>query len=138
MSRPHCCERSGSAADAPAGMARQSSRATRHASVVRMASVSPARPCANPLSGADALILNELQYIPRAPAERRRGLGGLVRAYEVERLLRLVDERHQAFVAAEAARLVAQDFEERRQAAVGVAAEQHHRAPPVDAVRVLG
>src|SRR3954454_9516597 len=114
MSSPHCCGRSGSlTADAVAGTGRHRSRGTRNASVARMASVSPARARVSPLSGANALVLNELQYIARASAERRGGLGGLVRADEVERLLGVVGQREEVLEAAETAGLVAQHGEER-------------------------
>src|SRR4051812_38246350 len=138
MSRPHCCGRSGSAAEAVAGTARQRSRARRHASEVRMASVSPTGPGASPLSGADALVLDELQYVVCAAAERRGGLGGLVRADEIERLPRVVGERDKVLEAAETPRLIAQNGVQRGLAAVGVTAEQHHRAAAADAVCVLG
>src|SRR4051794_14858896 len=139
MSSPHCWDRSGSfeAAEAVAVTASETSRATRNASEVRMASVSPTRPRLIPLPGANALVLNELQYVARAAAEGRGCLGRFVRADEVERFPRVVGERHKALVAAEAPRLVAQDLEERGVASPGVAAQQHHRAAAADPVRVL-
>src|SRR5204863_4036450 len=138
MSRPHCSGRSGSfdAAEALAGSATQRSRATRNARDVRTGSISPARACSTPLSGADSVVSHELEDVSGAAAKRRRGLGRLVRADEVERLLRRLDERDEALEAAETPRLVAQNLEERGLAAVGLAPEQHHRAAAADAVGV--
>src|SRR5204862_6015938 len=100
-------------------------------------SISPARACSTPLSGADSVVSHELEDVSGAAAKRRRRLGRLVRADEVERLLRRLDERDEALEAAETPRLVAQNLEERGLAAVGLAPEQHHRAAAADAVGVL-
>src|SRR5436190_1175032 len=81
--------------------ATQRSRATRNARDARTGSISPARACSTPLSGADSVVSHELEDVSGAAAKRRRRLGRLVRADEVERLLRRLDERDEALEAAE-------------------------------------
>src|SRR5439155_5785497 len=82
------------------------------------ASYIPAPARATPLSGAAPFVAHELEDVARRPAERRCGIGGLVRTDEVERLCGLVHQRHQVLVAAEAPRLVAEHPVQRRLAAV--------------------